>query len=400
MEMYDTSKRGKNRMQIKFLDLKRQYYAYWKELKEATNNVLQSGSYIGNLNDEKSEVSKLARAIEKYTGAAHVIPCGSGTDALMAIYINLVYNYVDVSKDIFVFPDFNFIAAIETFCLVNKNNSKYYLLPVDNEDYMLHLYPSFMGRLRHDSVGGSKFFITVTDMFGQIADYTQIRSDVVNRWVYIIEDACQSFGAEHKGRKAGMFGDIAVTSFYPAKPFGGFGEGGAILIPKKNVELYTRLKAIINHGCEKTYEHKYIGFNGRMDEMQAALLNVKIKHLDEELVERRRIADYYIRELPKEIIPKQVTDKPSWAQFTIKLPYDFRDEFKTRLEDLGIPTCIHYPKLNSDQECMKTADCIRVNDFCDCILSLPINPWLRPDEVNYIIENVNKVLNKWFKEGE
>jgi len=386
-------------MQIKFLDLKRQYYAYWKELKEATNNVLQSGNYIGNLNDEKSEVSKLARAIEDYTGAAHAIPCGSGTDALMAVYIDLIYNSGIVKdNDVFIFPDFNFISAIETFCLVNRNNNKYYLFPVDNEDFMFHLYDDLMFYLGQHN----KYFITVTDMFGQIADYENIKSIVTNsgRRLHLIEDACQSFGAEHKGRKAGMFGDIAVTSFYPAKPFGGFGEGGAIIIPKKNVELYTRLKAIINHGCEKTYEHKYIGFNGRMDEMQAALLNVKIKHLDEELVERRRIADYYIKELPKGIVPKQVTDKPSWAQFTIKLPYDFRDEFKTRLEDLGIPTCIHYPKLNSDQECMKTDDCIRVKDFCDCILSLPINPWLRSDEVEYIVENVNKVLMKWFKEGE
>jgi UDP-2-acetamido-2-deoxy-ribo-hexuluronate aminotransferase len=382
-------------MQIKFLDLKRQYDKYWKELREASNNVLQSGNYIGNLNDEKSEVSKLARAIEKYTGAAHIIPCGSGTDALMAVYIDLIYNSGIVNQNSgFIFPDFNFISAIEAFCLVNKNNNKYYLLPVNYEDYMLH-FVSMLIEQKHIA----RFFVTVTDMFGQIANYNKIRSIIEGngKRAYLIEDACQSFGAEHKGKKAGMFGDIAVTSFYPAKPFGGFGEGGAIIIPKENIELYNRLKAIINHGCEKTYEHKYIGFNGRMDEMQAALLNVKIRHLDEELVERRRIAGYYIKELPKEIIPIQVTDKPSWAQFTIRLPYDIRDKFKNELEILGIPTCIHYPKLNSQQEYLKSIEC-NSQSICGCVLSLPINPWLKIEEVCDIIEGVNKTYEKLVKE--
>ena len=377
---------------MKFVDIQRSYGEYKDEIDRAVHNVLSSGNYIGDYENKKSFVYKFSREVEKYLGCYKFIPCASGTMALMILYTAL---RIDRGSAV-ISPDFNFMSAAEVCYLFNVIN-----IFADVDDNFLVSKNSIIKVINGN---GENYYrikaLAITDMFGQLPDFKSITDSCPSHW-YFIEDAAQSFGASNKNKKAGTFLEYGITSFYPAKPFGGIGEGGGIILNVEDPEMYERIKQILNHGMIGKYDHALKGMNGRMDQIQAAVLSVKLKYLDKEIYDRNRIANMYFANLPEDIVPKKIIDNPSWAQFTLKV--NNREIFQKYMIEQNIPVMIHYPRACSQQQVF-IGDELPVRKYvtntdrlCNCVISLPMHPWLEDSEVYEVIKAVNVSLNRMKK---
>jgi UDP-2-acetamido-2-deoxy-ribo-hexuluronate aminotransferase len=237
--------------------------------------------------------------------------------------------------------------------------------------------------------------IIVVSLYGQCADFDRINDIADKHGLWVIEDGAQSFGAEYKGKKSCALTKIATTSFFPAKPLGCYGDGGAIFTT--DPAIAEKLRMIRNHGQEKRYYHKMIGFNGRMDTLQAAILRVKLKHFPKEIIERNKVANDYTQAL------KGIVDTPVvldgnlsvWAQYTIRV--DKRDLLRESLTKYDIPTAVHYPMPLPKQEAFKYlkqgTDFPVSNILSEKVMSLPMHPFLSTDEINYIAQKIKESLN-------
>jgi UDP-2-acetamido-2-deoxy-ribo-hexuluronate aminotransferase len=233
--------------------------------------------------------------------------------------------------------------------------------------------------------------IMPVSLYGQTADMDEINKIAQKHSLTVIEDACQSFGAEYKGKKSCNLSTIGCTSFFPSKPLGCYGDGGAILV--NDEELAKKIRILLNHGQDKRYNHKYIGINGRLDSIQAAVLNVKLKYFDQEVKKRAEIGQKYIDEL-KSVegisVPTVKDDRTSvFAQFT--LVCENREEIQNRLNDAGVPTAIHYPKPLHLQEVFeylghKAGDFPVSEEIANKVISIPMSPFLSNEDQNYIID--------------
>lgn len=363
-------------MTIDFANLQKQYQRYKDEIDSAMQAVLDKSNYIMG-----EEVQELERALEKFTGAKHAITCGSGTDALLLAMMALD---IQPGDEVITTP-FTFIATAETIAFLG---AKPVFVDIDEKTY--NIDPS---KIEAAITSKTKAIIPVS-LYGQPADMDEIQEIANKHSLKVIIDGAQSFGSTYKGRTDSSLGDISTTSFFPAKPLGCFGDGGALFT--NSDELAEKVRSLRVHGQSKRYHHQYIGIGGRMDTLQAAVLNVKLKYYAEDLTLRQAVAEKYTDILTtahKDLITPIITDDRTsvWAQYSVRL--SDRDRLQAKLKKAGVPTAIHYPMPLHLQECFAYLEYQKgafevAESVSNEIVSLPMNPYLSDQEITYICNNV------------
>jgi UDP-2-acetamido-2-deoxy-ribo-hexuluronate aminotransferase len=353
---------------MQFIDLAAQQARLGDQINAAIKRVLDHGQYILG-----PEVTELEERLCEYTGAKYCITVANGTDALQIAQMALGIG----SGDEVITPGFNYIAAAETIALLG---AKPVYVDIDSKTYNLDPL-----KLEAAITPRTKAIIPVS-LYGQCADYDVINQIADSYGLPVIEDAAQSFGASYKGRKSCNLTKIATTSFFPSKPLGCYGDGGAIFT--NDEELGRVMRQIARHGQERRYYHVRVGVNSRLDTIQASILLQKLSILDSEIQERCLVAKHYEEILSKvggALLPfVEVFNQSAWAQYTIQV--DNRDLIAERLSTAGIPTSIHYPTPLNRQPAVKDNDaCLPAGDrIAGNVISLPFHAYLTRDQQEYI----------------
>ena len=365
-------------MQIDFANLKIQHNLYKEEIEEAILKVARDCNFIMG-----SQIDELERNLEKFTGAKYAISCSSGTDALLLAMMAL-----DIQPDdeIITTP-FTFFATAETIAFLK---AKPVFVDIDEKTY--NIDPK---KIEEKISSKTKAIIPVS-LYGQPADMDEINQIAKKYNLKVIVDGAQSFGSTYKGISDSNLGDISCTSFFPAKPLGCYGDGGALFT--NDEKLADKIKSLRLHGQSIRYHHQYIGMGGRLDTIQAAVLNVKLKYYPKDLKLRQDVAAKYTQALNEKNIetPFVKNDRTSaWAQYSIRV--ENRTELQTKLQNLGIPTAVHYPMPLHVQECFKYLN-LKEGDFpisekvSKEIMSLPMNPYVTDEEIEFIVGSLAKEL--------
>lgn len=370
---------------MQFRDLKKQYKTLKTEIDSAIQQVLTTGNFISG-----SQVTELEEQLSAYVGVKHCITCGNGTDALTLAL--MVWN-IGPGDAVFV-PDFTFFASGETPAYEGA-------VPifVDVEEDTFNMSPSSLEEAILQVKGEGKLtprIIVAVDLFGQPADYPEIRRIAEKYNLFILEDGAQGFGGRIGARGACSFGDISTTSFFPAKPLGCYGDGGAIFTDNDEWTALLRSYRIHGKGADK-YDNVRIGMNSRLDTLQAAVLQVKLKAFDEyELTAVNEAAVRYTEGLHKVVKTPSVREGfySSWAQYSILLKdKEERDRLQAYLKEKGIPTMVYYPRPMSMQGAFAGLDCVKVElpvtaDLCRRVLALPMHPYLTAEEQEEVIREI------------
>ena len=360
-------------MKIDFAKLQYQYQLYKGEIDEAIHNVLDKSNYImGN------EVTDLEENLQTFTGAKHAITCSSGTDALLLAMMALD---IEPDDEIITTP-FTFIATAETIAFLK---AKPVFVDIDEKTY--NLDPT---KIEAKITEKTKAIMPVS-LYGQPANMEAIQAIADKHNLNVIVDGAQSFGSTFNNKTDSNLGDISTTSFFPAKPLGCFGDGGAVFT--NDDKLAEKMKSLRVHGQSKRYHHQYIGMGGRMDTIQCAIVDVKLKYYAKDLALRQEVVFKYDKLLgnggfsPEQLpfIDKQATS--AFAQYSIRVQN--RDTVQAKLKEQGVPTAVHYPMPLHLQECFeylgyKKGDFPIAEMISDEIMSLPMNPYLSDDEISYI----------------
>ncbi len=361
---------------MEFIDLKRQYQIHREALNRAAVEVLQSGRYING-----PQVAELEEALAGFAGVKQAIGVGSGTDALMVALLALGLR----SGDEVICPSFTFIAAAEIVAVLGGRP-----VFVDVEPATGMIEPAAV----EAAVTSRTVGVIPVDLFGQCARLEEIEATAQRHGLWVVEDAAQSFGAERLGRRAGAFGQIGVTSFFPAKPLGCYGDGGMIFTD--DADLAEKTLAIRTHGQKGRYQHLYLGLNARLDTLQAAFLLVKFSFFEEEMNSRQRAAEVYeaaLSPLPGIETPVLLPGNTSvWAQYTLKA--EDRDGLAAHLSAQQIPTAVHYPVPLHLQPAFKELGyepgrLPASEKLSQRVLSLPMHAHLTEAEQGQVIEAVN-----------
>ncbi len=359
-------------MKIPFIDLKTQYEKYKEEINKEVLGVMESTQFILG-----PQVAKLEKRLSEFTGAKHAIGCSSGTDALILALLALD---VKTGDEIITTP-FTFIATAEVIALLGA-------IPVF-VDICDKNYNIDYTKIEEKITPKTKAIMPVS-LYGQPANMDKINEIAKKHNLPVIEDACQSFGAEFNGKKSCNLSTIGCTSFFPSKPLGCYGDGGAIFC--NDDELAKKIRTILNHGQEERYKHKLIGINGRLDAMQAAILNVKLNHFEDEVKDRIEIGSRYselLKDSSEVKTPFVFKDRTSvYAQYSV-LCKD-RDSLSKKLNDAGVPTAVHYPIPLHLQEAFeylghKEGDFPVSERVGKSIMSLPMSPFLTKEQQDFII---------------
>uniref|UniRef100_UPI004048A03D DegT/DnrJ/EryC1/StrS family aminotransferase n=1 Tax=Aliarcobacter sp. TaxID=2321116 RepID=UPI004048A03D len=362
-------------MKIDFANLQYQHELYKEEIEDAILKVARNCNFImGN------EVQELEKSLEDFTGAKYAVSCSNGTDALLLAMMAL-----DIKPgDEVITTPFTFIATAETIAFLGATP-----VFVDIDEKTYNIDPS---KIEEKITSKTKAIIPVS-LYGQPADMDKIQDIATKYNIKIIIDGAQSFGCTYNGKTDSNLGDISTTSFFPAKPLGCYGDGGAVFT--NNEEIANKMKSLRLHGQSKRYHHKYIGMGGRLDTIQAAVLNVKLKYYPKDLALRQEVASKYTKALENksELILPYVDEKATsaWAQYSIRVKN--RDEVQEKLKLVGIPTAVHYPMPLHLQECFtylgyKKGDFPISEIVSEEIMSLPMNPYVRDEEIEYIVDNL------------
>tara|TARA_Y100001936_G_C16087855_1_gene683205 strand:+ start:1042 stop:2160 length:1119 start_codon:yes stop_codon:yes gene_type:complete len=371
---------------MQFIDLKSQQRKIRENIDIRLKKILDHGKYIMG-----PEVYELEEKLADYVGVKHCISCSSGTDALL---IPLLAANIGPGDAVLTTP-FTYIATAEVIALVGAT-------PVfcDIYDKTFNINPERLSNaleLAYLKNLKPKAIMPV-DLFGLPARYRLIEKFAKENDLIIIEDAAQGFGGKINEKRAGSFGYVAGTSFFPAKPLGCYGDGGAIFT--NNEELATKMKSIRVHGGGKDkYENVRIGINGRLDTIQAAVLLEKIEIFDKELISRNHVAKYYTQNINKMFIHPHVPHKylSSWAQYSILIPdHIARENVIKKLDDRGIPSMVYYKLPVHIQEGYKKFE-YKIGDFpvsekiSEGILSLPMHPYLSEDTQNEVLSALDSL---------
>lgn len=359
---------------IDFAKLQDQYQLYKTEIDEAIHAVLDKSNYIMG-----EEITQLEESLQKFTGAKYAISCSSGTDALLLAMMAL-----DIKPgDEIITTPFTFIATAETIAFLGA-------IPVfvDIDDRTYNINPDLI----EDKITSKTKAIIPVSLYGQAADMQKIQNIANKHNLKVIIDGAQSFGSTFNNITDSAWGDISTTSFFPAKPLGCFGDGGAVFTD--NEELAEKMKSIRVHGQSKRYHHKYIGMGGRLDTIQAAILNVKLKYYKKDLALRQEVASKYTKALSGKDLILPFVDKnatSAWAQYSVRVKN--RDNIQSSLKENGIPTAVHYPMPLHLQECFEYLGYKKGNFpiseiVSEEIMSLPMNPYLTDEEIEYIVGNL------------
>lgn len=363
---------------MQFCDLNRQYLAYKTEIDQAIQEVINSASFING-----AQIELLENELAFFSGTKHALACSSGTDALLLALMALELQ----PGDEVICPAFSFFASASMVSLLKAKPVFVDVSPIDFNIDVTKIEEKITARTRG---------IIAVSLFGQCADFDTINQIAKRKGLWVIEDAAQSFGAIYDGKRSCSLTDVAVTSFFPAKPLGCYGDGGAVFTADDN--LAAKLKMLRSHGQEKRYMHKRIGINGRMDTIQAAILRVKLKHFDEEIITRQMAALKYSQLLADKVMLPEVNDKniSVWAQYTIGL--ENRDEVQQKLKEKGIPTTVHYPIILPKQEAFKAQ--VPANSsfqiaelLAETVLSLPMHGFITNEEVEEVANAIVLLVN-------
>ena len=353
---------------MEFIDLRAQQARIKDRIDAGIARVLAHGQYILG-----PEVAELEEKLADYTGAKYCISVANGTDALQIALMALGVTHGDEV----ITPGFTYIATAEAAAVLGAKP-----VYVDIDPRTFTLDPEL---LEAAITPRTKAIIPVS-LYGQCADYDAINAIAAEHGIPVIEDAAQSFGATYKGRKSCNLTTIATTSFFPSKPLGCYGDGGAILT--SDDELAKVMRQIARHGQERRYHHVRVGMNSRLDTLQAAILLPKLELLDDELAARSRIADSYRSKLEEAGIAGphiESHNTSAWAQFTVRVQE--RAAVEAMLRDAGIPTAVHYPlPLNKQPAVASDAVLPRGDAAAEQVISLPMHPYLAHQDIARIVK--------------
>jgi len=373
-----------HRSPLSFVDLARQQSAIRHRIDAAIARVLDHGAYIMG-----PEVGVLEARLSAFTGARHVVTCGSGTDALL---MALMAKGLHAGQAVIV-PSFTFAATAEVVCLLGG-------VPVfaDVQEDTFNLDPASLkvALLTAERLGIPVAGVISVDLFGQPCDYDAIEPIIRENNLWLICDAAQSFGATYHHRRIGTIGDITATSFFPAKPLGCYGDGGAIMTDDDEVAVILRSLRVHGQGTDK-YDNVRVGINGRLDTVQAAILLEKLAIFPDEIAARDSVADTYDRILPDgPQRPFRLRGATSaWAQYTLQT--DERNNLVAGLKAEGIPAVIYYPLpvhlQRAYQSFPRAGNGLVVSErLAERVLSLPMHPYLTEAEQNRVADAVQRLL--------
>jgi len=362
---------------MQFIDLKAQYHRYQPEIDARIRKVLEHGNFIMG-----PEIAELEKALADYVGVPHAITCASGTDSLE---IALRALGIGPGDEVITVP-FTWISSAESIALVG---AKPVFVDIDPIDYNLDA-----GKLA-DSITPKTKAIMPVSLFGQLPDMEGINQLASQRNIPVLEDAAQSFGATLHGRKSCAVSTVGSTSFFPAKPLGCYGDGGALFTTDNR--LAEKMRAIRTHGGIQRHHHPHLGMNGRFDTLQAAILLPKLAHFPQEVEARGRIGARYSELLQDVCATPRVREGNThvYAQYTIRVSH--RDQVAEKLKAKGIPTAVYYPKCLHEQPVFSGLG-YRWGDFPQSekasreVLSLPMHPFLTEKEQDKIVEAVKEAL--------
>ena len=372
---------------VPFIDLAAQRRRLGKSVDEAVSRVLTHCQFING-----PEVTQLEAALAAFSGAKHVVSCASGTDALLMV---LMAKGVGRGDAVFC-PSFTFCATGEAVALTGATPV---FVDVDEATFNMDAGSLKRGIATAIKRGLQPTAVIPVDLFGQSADHDAIGAVAGAEGMFVLDDAAQAFGASYRGRRLGTFGLVAATSFFPAKPLGCFGDGGAIFTD--DAELAETLRSIRMHGQgSDRYDNVRLGLTGRLDTLQAAILIEKLKIFEDEIAARNVVAERYARGLGNIVsVPRLASGCTSvWAQYTIRLPKGSdRDAFAAALKAQGIPTAIYYPKSMHQQTAYRdfpVADGgVPISEaLSDDVISLPMHAYLDEPTQERIIRAVRGAL--------
>lgn len=377
-------------MSIPFIDLKSQYQRAKHNIDAAIQKVLDHGQYIMG-----PEVHELERQLADYIGVKHVVACSSGTDALI---LPLMAKQLTKSDAVFT-VSFTFFATAESVSLAGGTP-----VFVDVAEGTFNMDPSALERSIEAVIAEGKLSpkgIMPVDLFGLPADYDAINDIAKKYGLFVLEDAAQGFAGGYKGRKAGALADVAATSFFPAKPLGCYGDGGAVFTDDD--DLYEDLVSLRVHGQSKVgdkYDNVSIGMNARMDTIQAAVLLEKMKLYDGEIEHRKRVANHYDELLNDVLQTPQVPEGYSsvWAQYSVLTESNEKREIiRSALQEQGIPSAVYYPvptHLSSAYAHLghQKGDFPVSEDLSTRIFSLPMHPYLEDQQIEKIADTIRKAV--------
>ncbi len=382
------SKLQQTRIKMQFIDLKSQGARVRNKIDARFKKILDDASFVMG-----STIDELEADLSKFCGAKNSISCSSGTDALS---LALMAWGVGKGDAVFV-PSFTFTASAEVIFLCGATPA---FVDVDKDTFNISA-KSFKSAIETVKEKGltSKVVIGV-DLFGQSADWDAIIPIARENDIKILDDAAQGFGGEYKGKKLGVIGDACATSFFPAKPLGCYGDGGAVFTNDDELNHIMRSIRIHGQSASEKYKNSRIGLNARLDTMQAAVLIEKLKIFDSEIVARNKVAKYYSEALKDCVQTPYILDNllSVWAQYSIVLPMGTdRQVLQAKMSDDGIPTAVYYPIAMHDQVPYKTgiipSGGLEVSQkLCKTILSLPMHPYLSVEDQDKVINSLCRNL--------
>jgi len=351
---------------MKFIDLNAQYELIKDEVNKRIQTVLNHGQFIMG-----PELTEFENELANFIGVKHAIGVSSGTDALLIAMMALG---IKPDDEVITTP-FSFIASAETIVLLG---AKPVFVDIDAKTYNIN--PTLI----EAAITGKTKAIMPVSLYGQCAEMDAINAVAKKYNIPVIEDAAQSFGATYHGRKSCALTTIGCTSFFPSKPLGCYGDGGACFT--NNDELAQKMRWLLNHGQDRRYHHALIGINGRLDTLQAAILLPKLAIFPSEIQKRQQVAKWYTEALKNKVVTSYIEpyNVSIWAQYTVQV--DDREAIQKKLQDNGIPTAVHYPIPLYDQPVFKQVPVNR-NDFpvteevTSKVISLPFGPHLAQKEV-------------------
>jgi UDP-2-acetamido-2-deoxy-ribo-hexuluronate aminotransferase len=373
---------------IQMVDLKQQYQNIKEEIDAAVLKVLESSAFING-----PEVQEFAASLAQYNKVKHVIPCANGTDALQIAMMALGLQ----PGDEVITPSFTFIATAEVIALLNLTPV---FVDVDAKTFCID--PKEIEK----AITPKTKAIVPVHLYGQSAPMEEILDIAKRHHLFVIEDNAQAIGGDYtftdgSVQKTGAIGTIGTTSFFPSKNLGGYGDGGAIMT--NDDELANQLKMVANHGQSKRYYHELVGCNSRLDTLQAAILNIKLRHLDQYIDARRKVADFYDAAFaghPKITTPYRAAySHHVFHQYTLILEGIDRNGLQQYLAARNIPSMIYYPVPAHRQQMFKqfnsSSISLPVTDWLtERVISLPIHTEMQTEQLNFIVENVLKYINQ------
>lgn len=378
---------------MEFRDLRKQYAVLKKEIDSSIQAVIEGSHFI-----QGSQVKALEKQLADYVGTKYCISCANGTDALQ---LALMAWNIGSGDAVFV-PDFTFFSSGEVISAVGATP-----IFVDVNIDTLNIDTDSLEKMIQKTIADGELIpkvIIAVDLFGQPAEYDRIREIADQYQLLVLEDAAQGFGGNIAGRRAGSFGDISTTSFFPAKPLGCYGDGGAIFTDHE--EWASVLQSLRVHGKgESKYDNVRIGMNSRLDTLQAAILLAKFPtFVDEELDKTDKLAKYYTISLQNYVKTPVIKEAyfSSWAQYTIQLGNrEIRDGLQQYLNENNIPTAVYYQRPMHKQlafaehsSLYNDEDYLNTNQLCETVLSLPFHPYMEKNDAELIVNKIIEYLEQ------